>query len=100
MTGSVIKTVFPTEAADYRFDLGGLGSVEVWRHLNQCSRSIAPTPPPKFDAFSEPPRRGRRDPCSAASARMPLQRSVLRHHNAGLTKLVGRLKEHTGPLRL
>ena len=29
MTGSVMKTVFPTEAASYRFDLGGLGYVEV-----------------------------------------------------------------------
>jgi 2-keto-4-pentenoate hydratase len=29
MTGSVIKTVFPTEAAAYRFALDGLGFVEV-----------------------------------------------------------------------
>ena len=29
MTGSVMKTVFPTEAATYRFDLEGLGFVEV-----------------------------------------------------------------------
>jgi 2-keto-4-pentenoate hydratase len=29
MTGSVMKTVFPTEAAHFRFDLPGLGSVEV-----------------------------------------------------------------------
>jgi 2-keto-4-pentenoate hydratase len=29
MTGSVMKTVFPTEAATYRFDLEGLGSVAV-----------------------------------------------------------------------
>jgi 2-keto-4-pentenoate hydratase len=29
MTGSVMKTVFPTEDASYRFDLEGLGSVEV-----------------------------------------------------------------------
>jgi 2-keto-4-pentenoate hydratase len=29
MTGSVMKTVFPTEDASYRFDLDGLGSVEV-----------------------------------------------------------------------
>jgi 2-keto-4-pentenoate hydratase len=29
MTGSVMKTVFPTEDANYRFDLEGLGSVEV-----------------------------------------------------------------------
>jgi 2-keto-4-pentenoate hydratase len=29
MTGSVMKTVFPTEDADYRFELGGLGAVEV-----------------------------------------------------------------------
>jgi 2-keto-4-pentenoate hydratase len=29
MTGSVMKTVFPTEAASYRFDLEGLGMVEV-----------------------------------------------------------------------
>jgi 2-keto-4-pentenoate hydratase len=29
MTGSVMKTVFPTEDAAYRFDLEGLGSVEV-----------------------------------------------------------------------
>jgi len=29
MTGSVMKTVFPTAAANYRFDLSGLGSVEV-----------------------------------------------------------------------
>jgi len=29
MTGSVMKTVFPTEDAGYRFDLEGLGSVEV-----------------------------------------------------------------------
>jgi 2-keto-4-pentenoate hydratase len=29
MTGSVMKTVFPTEAAQFRFDLPGLGSVEV-----------------------------------------------------------------------
>jgi hypothetical protein len=26
--------------------------------------------------------------------------SVLRHYNTGLIKLVGTLKEHTGPLRL
>jgi 2-keto-4-pentenoate hydratase len=29
MTGSVMKTVFPTEAATYRFEFEGLGSVEV-----------------------------------------------------------------------
>jgi 2-keto-4-pentenoate hydratase len=29
MTGSVMKTVFPTENATYRFDLGQIGSVEV-----------------------------------------------------------------------
>ena len=29
MTGSVMKTVFPEEAANYRFDLGGIGIVEV-----------------------------------------------------------------------
>jgi 2-keto-4-pentenoate hydratase len=29
MTGSVMKTVFPAEDASYRFDLEGLGSVEV-----------------------------------------------------------------------
>jgi 2-keto-4-pentenoate hydratase len=29
MTGSVMKTVFPVEDASYRFDLDGLGSVEV-----------------------------------------------------------------------
>jgi 2-keto-4-pentenoate hydratase len=29
MTGSVMKTVFPTEDASYRFDLEGLGAVEV-----------------------------------------------------------------------
>ena len=29
MTGSVMKTVFPTEPAHFRFDLPGLGSVEV-----------------------------------------------------------------------
>jgi 2-keto-4-pentenoate hydratase len=29
MTGSVMKTVFPEEAAGYRFDLGGIGVVEV-----------------------------------------------------------------------
>jgi hypothetical protein len=29
MTGSVMKTVFPTAAANYRFDLGEVGSVEV-----------------------------------------------------------------------
>ena len=29
MTGSVMKTVFPEEAAAYRFDLAGIGSVEV-----------------------------------------------------------------------
>jgi len=29
MTGSVMKTVFPTEAAHFRFDMDGLGSVEV-----------------------------------------------------------------------
>ena len=29
MTGSVMKTIFPTEEARYRFDLGGIGSVEV-----------------------------------------------------------------------
>ena len=29
MTGSVMKTVFPEEAASYRFDLEGIGSVEV-----------------------------------------------------------------------
>jgi 2-keto-4-pentenoate hydratase len=28
-TGSVMKTVFPTEAGDYRFEMPGLGSVEV-----------------------------------------------------------------------
>jgi 2-keto-4-pentenoate hydratase len=29
MTGSVMKTVFPTDAAHFRFDMDGLGSVEV-----------------------------------------------------------------------
>jgi 2-keto-4-pentenoate hydratase len=29
MTGSVMKTVFPEQDADYRFDVAGLGSVEV-----------------------------------------------------------------------
>jgi hypothetical protein len=29
MTGSVMKNVFPTESATYRFNLEGLGSVEV-----------------------------------------------------------------------
>ena len=29
MTGSVLKTVFPAESATYRFDLEGLGAVEV-----------------------------------------------------------------------
>ena len=29
MTGSVMKTVFPEQAAAYRFDLAGIGSVEV-----------------------------------------------------------------------
>lgn len=29
MTGSVMKTVFPEQAAHYRFDLDGIGSVEV-----------------------------------------------------------------------
>jgi 2-keto-4-pentenoate hydratase len=29
MTGSVMKTVFPEEPADYRFELGGIGVVEV-----------------------------------------------------------------------
>jgi len=29
MTGSVMKTMFPTAAANYRFDLAGLGTVEV-----------------------------------------------------------------------
>ena len=29
MTGSVMKTVFPTEAASYRFELQGVGAVEV-----------------------------------------------------------------------
>jgi 2-keto-4-pentenoate hydratase len=29
MTGSVMKTVFPEEAASYRFELGGIGVVEV-----------------------------------------------------------------------
>jgi 2-keto-4-pentenoate hydratase len=29
MTGSVIKTVFPEEAAGYRFEFEGLGSVAV-----------------------------------------------------------------------
>ena len=29
MTGSVMKTVFPEAAADYRFELGGIGVVEV-----------------------------------------------------------------------
>jgi len=29
MTGSVMKTVFPTEDAEYRFELEGIGSVEV-----------------------------------------------------------------------
>jgi 2-keto-4-pentenoate hydratase len=29
MTGSVMKTVFPTKAGNYRFDLSGLGPVEV-----------------------------------------------------------------------
>src|SRR6201995_5880670 len=28
-TGSVMKTAFPTEAGDYRFDIGGLGAVEI-----------------------------------------------------------------------
>jgi 2-keto-4-pentenoate hydratase len=29
MTGSVMKTVFPEQDARYRFDLEGLGAVEV-----------------------------------------------------------------------
>ncbi len=29
MTGAVMKTVFPDAAARYRFELEGLGSVEV-----------------------------------------------------------------------
>jgi 2-keto-4-pentenoate hydratase len=29
MTGSVMKTVFPTENASYRFDLEQIGAVEV-----------------------------------------------------------------------
>jgi 2-keto-4-pentenoate hydratase len=29
MTGSVMKTVFPTESATYRFDLQEIGFVEV-----------------------------------------------------------------------
>jgi 2-keto-4-pentenoate hydratase len=29
MTGSVMKTVFPTEPADFRFEFAGLGAVEV-----------------------------------------------------------------------
>ncbi len=29
MTGSVMKTVFPTESAIYRFELEGLGAVDV-----------------------------------------------------------------------
>jgi len=29
MTGSVMKTIFPTEDANYRFDLAPIGSVEV-----------------------------------------------------------------------
>jgi len=29
MTGAVMKTVFPEDAAGYRFDLAGIGSVEV-----------------------------------------------------------------------
>ena len=29
MTGSVMKTVFPTEPAHFKFDMDGLGSVEV-----------------------------------------------------------------------
>ena len=29
MTGSVMKTVFPTEPANYRFEFEGLGAVEV-----------------------------------------------------------------------
>jgi 2-keto-4-pentenoate hydratase len=29
MTGSVIPTRFPTEACSYRFDLSGVGSVEL-----------------------------------------------------------------------
>jgi 2-keto-4-pentenoate hydratase len=29
MTGSMMKTVFPTEAAHYRFEIAGLGAVEV-----------------------------------------------------------------------
>jgi 2-keto-4-pentenoate hydratase len=29
MTGSVMKTVFPEEAGGYRFELGGIGTVEV-----------------------------------------------------------------------
>jgi len=29
MTGSVMKTVFPTEAASFRFEFAGLGSVEA-----------------------------------------------------------------------
>lgn len=29
MTGSVMKTVFPEQAAHFRFDLGGIGAVEV-----------------------------------------------------------------------
>jgi 2-keto-4-pentenoate hydratase len=28
-TGSVMKTVFPTEAGDYRFDIDGLGAIEL-----------------------------------------------------------------------
>jgi 2-keto-4-pentenoate hydratase len=29
MTGSVMKTVFPEDAASYRFELGGIGTVEI-----------------------------------------------------------------------
>ena len=29
MTGSVMKTVFPTEPGSYRFEFEGLGAVEV-----------------------------------------------------------------------
>ena len=42
MTGSVMKTVFPTEPAHFKFDMPGLGSVEVQGHLIRRSVQMNP----------------------------------------------------------
>jgi 2-keto-4-pentenoate hydratase len=44
MTGSVMKTVFPTEDANYRFDLEPIGFVEVQVAEERSARPSAPAP--------------------------------------------------------